>query len=91
MNNGIIELAKLFKERENQREYTPVFGKIVSLPNLKISIYNNKIELSENQVKSTFDIKKQIDDEYIYINRTVVLLPYNKHQNYIAIGVINND
>ena len=33
--NGITELAKLFKERENQNDYSPVFGTIIELPNTK--------------------------------------------------------
>ena len=30
--NGITELAKLLKERENSTEYTPMFGTIIELP-----------------------------------------------------------
>ena len=48
--NGITELAKLLKERENQNDYSPVFGTIIELPNTKIRI-NDKILLTEEYLK----------------------------------------
>ena len=89
--NGITELAKLFKDRDNGKAYAPIFGRITALPDVRISIQNDKIQLIENQLKYTMNIKKQVDDEYIYLNHTAVLLPYNNYQNYILIGVVTDD
>ena len=74
--NGITELAKLFKERENQNDYSPVFGTIIELPNTKIRI-NDKILLTEEYLKTCTEYK-QTDDggRYINIQKEVVLLPY---------------
>ena len=36
--NGITELAKLLKERENSDGYSPIFGTVIELPNTKIRI-----------------------------------------------------
>ena len=33
--NGITELAKLLKERENSDGYSPMFGTVIELPNTK--------------------------------------------------------
>lgn len=37
--NGITELAKLLKERENVDGYSPMFGTVIELPNTKIRIF----------------------------------------------------
>ena len=88
INNSITELAKLFKERENSSGYSPVFGTIIELPDTKIRI-SDRIILNDSYIKSCFDFKKQnADDEYIYLGREVVLLPYSDYQKYIVIGVV---
>lgn len=86
--DGITELAKLLKERENETGYSPVFGTIIELPNTKIRI-SDKIILNDSYIKSLFDFKKQnMDNEYIYLGCEVVLLPYQNHQKFILMGVI---
>lgn len=89
--NGITELAELFKNRENRADYSPMFGEIISLPNIDIKL-GDRIHLDGDNVKFTFDILKKIyHDErevYEYLNKTVVLLPYSNNQKFIAIGVI---
>ena len=47
--NAYTELAKLFNERNNNKQYGPVIGKIISLPELKIQI-NENIQLNEDLV-----------------------------------------
>lgn len=88
--NGITELAKLFKERENQNDYSPVFGTIIELPHTKIRI-NDKILLTEEYLKTCTEYK-QTDDtgRYINLQKEVVLLPYSAGQKFILIGVIQN-
>ncbi len=86
--DGITELAKLLKERENEKGYSPIFGTIIELPNTKIRI-SDKIILNDSYIKALFDYKQQnIDNEYIYLGSEVVLLPYQNHQKFIMIGVV---
>ena len=88
--NGITELAKLFKERENQNDYSPVFGTIIELPNTKIRI-NEKIILTEEYLVSCTAYKQQ-DSGGAYVNlmKEAVLLSYCAGQKFILIGVIQN-
>ena len=86
--DGITELAKLLKERENDTGYSPVFGTIIELPNTKIRI-SDKIILNDSYIKSLFDFKQQnSEDEYIYLGCEAVLLPYQNHQKFILLGVV---
>ena len=89
--NADTELAKLFNERNNNKQYGPVIGKIISLPELKIQI-NEKIQLNEEKVISIFNIAetKTYEEriEFVNLNKRVVLLPISDYQKFIAIGVI---
>ena len=89
--NAYTELAKLFYERNNNKQYGPVIGKIISLPELKIQI-NEKIQLNEEKVISIFNIAetKTYEEriEFVNLNKRVVLLPISDYQKFIAIGVI---
>ncbi len=89
--NAYTELAKLFNERNNNKQYGPVIGKIISLPVLKIQI-NEKIQLNEEKVISIFNIAetKTYEEriEFVNLNKRVVLLPISDYQKFIAIGVI---
>ncbi|MCR4719705.1 MAG: DUF2577 domain-containing protein [Firmicutes bacterium] len=86
--DGITELAKLLKERENEKGYSPIFGTIIELPNTKIRI-SDKIILTDSYIKTLFDFKQQnADNEYIYLGSKVLLLPYQNNQKFIMIGVL---
>lgn len=89
--NNITKLAKHIKARDNPSQYTPMFGKIISLPELKIRL-GTRVLLTKSDIKSMFDIyETEIIDErirYINLNKTVVLLPYSEDNKFIAIGVI---
>lgn len=89
--NAYTELAKLFNERNNNKQYGPVIGKIISLPELKIQI-NEKIQLNEEKVISIFNIAetKTYEEriEFVNLSKRVVLLPISDYQKFIAIGVI---
>ena len=86
--NGITELAKLFKERENTSNYTPVIGQIIDLPNVKIRL-GDKVILTSAHFKSCVDLT-ETDENGIYINlgKEVVLLPYADNQKFIVVGVV---
>ena len=86
--NGITELAKLLKERENSTEYTPMFGTIIELPEVKIRI-NEKVILTNSHLKCCINLLTQNSDgDYIYFGREVVLLPFANTQKFIVIGVV---
>lgn len=86
--DGITELAKLLKERENRIGYSPVFGTIIELPNTKIRI-SDKIVLTDSYLKPCMNFKEQNSDgKYIYLGKEVVLLPYQNQQKFILIGVV---
>lgn len=89
--NNITKLAKHIKSRDNPLPYSPMFGKIISLPELKIRL-GTRVLLTKSDIKATFDIyDKIVHDgytEYVHLNKTVVLLPYSSDNKFIAIGVI---
>lgn len=89
--NGVTELAKHIKNRDNPSPYTPMFGTIIELPNLKIQLGNN-ILLDADDIKSTFDLYETREEdnhtEYIHLGKEVVLLPYDKDNKFVVIGVI---
>ncbi len=69
---GIIDLARHIKSRDNPVPYTPVFGTIISLPELKIQL-GSRIFLDAEDVKAIFDLyETRITDnrrEYIHLNK----------------------
>lgn len=86
--NGITELAKLFKERNNGENYSPMFGKIIELPQTKIRI-NEKIILNDSHLVCLLNLKEQNSDGiYIHLGKKVVLLPFSGNQKFIVIGVV---
>lgn len=89
--NGVTELAKHIKNRDNPSPYTPMFGKIIELPNLKIQLGNN-ILLDADDIKFTFDLYETREEdnhtEYIHLGKEVVLLPYDKDNKFVVVGVI---
>jgi hypothetical protein len=88
---GVMDLARHIKERDNPSPYTPMFGRVISLPKLTIQLGNN-ILLDADDIKSTFDIYETREQdnhkEYIYLEKEVVLLPYDKDNKFVVIGVL---
>lgn len=92
MADDITRLALWLKDNENPLPYSPIMGTIISLPNLKIQV-GTKAILDSAEVKAMFDINRTVTyengvTEYVYLNKTVVLLPYVRDQRFIAIGVL---
>jgi len=86
--NGITQLAKLFKERENANGYSPMIGRIIGLPDLKIRL-GDKVILTAALIKSCVSLDTVDEsDRYIYLGKEVVLLPYADNQKFIVIGVM---
>ena len=90
--DNTTRLAQFLKEAKGKSPYSPMFGTIISLPELKIQI-GSKILLDDSHVKSIFDIAEHITHEngrieYIHLNKEVVLLPYAEDQKFIAVGVV---
>lgn len=86
--NGITELAKLLKERENSNGYSPMIGRIIELPNLKIQL-GDKVILTADHIKTCVSLNT-VDGtgNYIHLGKEVVLLPYADNQKFILIGVV---
>ena len=80
--DGITELARHIRDRDNPSPYTPMLGRIISLPKLKIQI-GSRILLSAEDLQTIFDIyEKEYDSDgnfvrYKHINKRAVILPYN--------------
>lgn len=86
--NGITELAKLLRERENTSGYSPVIGRVIELPNIKIRL-NDKVILTSSHLKSCIDLTATDENgEYINFGKEVVLLPYADNQKFIVVGVV---
>jgi len=86
--NGITELAMLLKERENGAAYSPFLGRIVSLPELRITV-GDKITLTAVHIKRICEVNQQdAFGKYINLNREAVLLPYADGQKFILLGVV---
>ncbi|MCC8160965.1 MAG: DUF2577 domain-containing protein [Oscillospiraceae bacterium] len=91
--DGVTELARHIKARDNPASYTPVFGTITSLPELKIQL-GDRITVGSDDVKAVFDIyEKEYDSDgnfirYAYLNKEVAMLPYSDNQKYLVVGVV---
>lgn len=91
--SGITDLARHIKSRDNPAPHTPVFGTIISLPELKIQL-GSRIFLDAEDVNAIFDLyEKKYDDDgrfigYKYLNKEAVLLPYSDDNKFIVIGVV---
>ena len=88
--NGIEELAKMLKERENKQGYSPVFGTIIDLSMLKIHLGGKVILTEEHIVRCVSIDSRNEDGEYVNIGKEAVLLPFADNQKFILIGVIIN-
>ncbi len=88
--SGVTDLARHIKARDNPSSYTPMFGRIISLPKLVIQLGNN-ILLDDSDIKSVFDIyetqERDNHTEYKYLGKEVVLLPYDNDNKFVVIGV----
>ena len=86
--NGITELAKLLKERENDTGYSPMFGTIIELPQIKVRL-NEKVILNNSHLKSCINLMMQNEDgDYIHLGKEVALLPFANNQKFLVIGVV---
>lgn len=91
--DSIRALARNIRDRDNPAPYTPVFGTIISLPELKIQL-GSRIFLDAEDVKAIFDLyEKKYDDDgcfigYKYLNKEAVLLPYSDDNKFIVVGVV---
>jgi len=86
--NGITELAKLLKDRENGAGYSPMLGRIESVAPLRVAV-GAKIKLTAREIKRIVQIDQQdVYGQYINLNRECVLLPYAGGQQFILLGVV---
>lgn len=84
--NGITELAKMFKERENSTEKFLMVGNVVSLPEVKIKL-TDKVLLSESNFKTTVNLSERDDNgKYINLGKDVIIL--RQDGNFYVVGVL---
>jgi len=83
--NGMLELAKMLKDRENKGDYSPLFGRIIELPIIKVRV-GDKIILDSSHL--TMCVALQHNEEYSDIGKEVILLPYADGQRFIVIGTV---
>ena len=81
----ISDLAKLFKDRENTKDYSPMIGTVIELPNVRIRI-GEKIILDTSHL--TMCVSLQHNQYYSDLGKEVILLPYADGQKFILIGVV---
>ena len=91
--DDITALAKHIRNRDNPSPYTPMIGKIISLPELQIQL-GSRILLYTDDVQTTFDIyEKEYDSDghflrYKHMGKQAVILPYANDNKFIVIGVL---
>ncbi len=90
MNNAVEALAQMLKSRDNPKPFEPVFGTVEELPELKIR-RGTKVVLTNAHCTSLLNLRQQdIEGNYIYLKKTVAMLPYNNNNNYLVLGVVQN-
>lgn len=78
----------MLKDRENTNGYSPVIGKIIELPKIKIRL-GDKVILTSTHIKSCISLADTDENgKYINLGKEVVLLPYADNQKFIVIGVV---
>ena len=74
--NGVYELAKLLKERDNPKLQGLTEGVVEELPELKLRI-NDKVVLFDDMIRSLVNLYEQDEEEtYIWKGARVYLLPF---------------
>lgn len=89
--DAVTELAKKIRERDNPSPYTPMFGTIIQLPELKIKL-GSRVFLDKDDVKALFDLyetrQTEHGPEYIHLNKEVLLLPYSNDNSFVVVGEV---
>lgn len=90
--NDVTRLAKHIRDRDNPTAYTPMFGTVISLPDLKIRLGSRVMLTAESDIKFMFNIyattTKDEITEYVYLGKEILLLPYGSDNKFVAVGVI---
>lgn len=50
MSDSFVRLAKLFKERDNKKDYVNIIGQVVSISPLKISVFDGAVLLDKDDL-----------------------------------------
>lgn len=81
MSNGIVEFAKMLKERENKNPIDRwIIGTVISTNPVKVKTSNFDFEESAGEIV-------KIKDE-INVNSKVVLIPSADYQRFLLIGEV---
>lgn len=89
--DGITELAKLLKARDNPQIPSINIGIIISpLPNIEVSL-GNKIILNKDHLyisSHIYNHYKNIDETYLNANDKVMLIPTSDEQMYYLVDKV---
>lgn len=89
--DGLSELAKMFKSRENKNYMGPIIGEIISpLPNIKIKLRNEIFLEKHNCVIANhiYIHYKNIDNTYLLNGDKVILIPSGDEQLYFLVDKV---
>ncbi|MDN4093580.1 DUF2577 family protein [Brevibacillus agri] len=96
-NSGIIEFAKLFKERDNKDFLGVQIGTVVEpLPEIQISILGGKVLLNKKKLiwtSSIFDLHKLLnpledENQALKVGNEVVLIPSKDGQMFFVVDKV---
>lgn len=81
MSDGIVELAKMFKDRENKEIDRWIIGTVINNNPIKVKISNYELEEEDEEI---VNIIKEVK-----INSKVVLIPSSDYQKFLLVGEVN--
>jgi hypothetical protein len=85
MNDGIVALAKMFKERDNKHYEGFLVGKVItSFPDIMVSI-NGEILLDKEDLLITEKVYISLENDDL-----VILIPSKDYQTYVVIDRLVN-
>lgn len=80
MSDGIVELAKMFKDRENKQIDRWIVGTVVSNDPIKVKVSNFELEEEDEEI---INILAEVK-----LNSKVVLIPSSDYQKFLLIGEV---
>lgn len=95
-SEGIVRLAKMFKERENQSQSEPLFGVVTSIKPLTVQLIGKKVLLNDKNLVSLINMyETDVNGSYVNLNKKVALLMFdsdyaNSMPNFLILGVVYN-
>ncbi len=93
-SSGIVELAKMFKARDNDKPNEPIFGTITSLTPIQIQLDGKKVLVEGKNIASIIDLYETDSfGNYVNLNRRVAMFMFNtgyinSMPDFLVLGVL---